>query len=141
VSDIEAVLGAGPTDRVALYDGALRTWAEGMKVFDEKRTDPGKVAEIVVRALTVHNPKRRYSVGQQAFILLRSHESRRLQNAPLLRKPFGHPHQENGIIVFVLSDDVSRLHPHISKEHRVLVKSQCKNQRENFCILVCHFDI
>jgi NAD(P)-dependent dehydrogenase (short-subunit alcohol dehydrogenase family) len=66
VSDVEAVLREGPADRVALYDGALRRWAEGMKVFDEKRTDPGKVAEIVVRALMVHKPKRRYSVGHMA---------------------------------------------------------------------------
>ena len=66
VPDVEAVLRDSLPDRVALYDGALRKWAKDMAVFDEKRTDAGKVAEVVVRALTASKPKRRYSVGHMA---------------------------------------------------------------------------
>lgn len=66
VSDVEALLRAGPPDRVALYDGALRKWAKDMAAFDEKRTEPGKVGEVIVRALTAEKPKRRYSVGHMA---------------------------------------------------------------------------
>jgi len=66
VSDVEAVLRDGPPDRVSLYDGALRKWAKGMAAFDEKRTDTGKVAEVVVRALMAKKPKRRYSIGHMA---------------------------------------------------------------------------
>jgi len=66
VSDVEAVLRDGPQDRVALYDGALRKWAKDMAAFDGKRTDAGKVAEVIVRALTAKKPKRRYSVGRMA---------------------------------------------------------------------------
>ena len=66
VSDVEAVLRDGPPERVALYDGALRKWAKDMAAFDEKRTDAGKVAEVVVRALMAWKPKRRYSVGHMA---------------------------------------------------------------------------
>ena len=66
VPDVEAVLRGGPPDRVALYDGALRKWAKDMAAFDEKRTDAGKVASVVVRALTARKPKRRYSVGHMA---------------------------------------------------------------------------
>jgi NAD(P)-dependent dehydrogenase (short-subunit alcohol dehydrogenase family) len=66
VSDVEAVLRDGPPDRVSLYDGALRKWAKDMAAFDEKRTDAGKVAEVVVRALTAKKPKRRYSIGHLA---------------------------------------------------------------------------
>jgi len=66
VSDVETVLRDGPPDRVALYDGALRKWAKDMAAFDEKRTDAGKVAAVVVRAVTANKPKRRYSVGHMA---------------------------------------------------------------------------
>jgi NAD(P)-dependent dehydrogenase (short-subunit alcohol dehydrogenase family) len=66
VSDIEAVLRDGPLDRVSLYKKALLKWANDMAAFDKKRTDAQKVAEIVVRALTVKKPKRRYSVGYMA---------------------------------------------------------------------------
>jgi len=65
-SDVEAVLRNGPADRVALYDGALRKWAKDMASFDGKRTDAGKVAEVLVRALTARKPSRRYSVGHMA---------------------------------------------------------------------------
>jgi NAD(P)-dependent dehydrogenase (short-subunit alcohol dehydrogenase family) len=66
VSDVEALLNNAPPDRKALYEEALRKWAEDMVRFDEKRTAPEKVAEVVVRALTAGKPRRRYSVGHMA---------------------------------------------------------------------------
>ncbi len=66
VSDVEAVLRDGPPDRVSLYDGELRKWAKDMAAFDEKRTDAGKVAAVVVRAVMAEKPKRRYSIGHMA---------------------------------------------------------------------------
>jgi NAD(P)-dependent dehydrogenase (short-subunit alcohol dehydrogenase family) len=66
VSDIENLIRTGPPDRVPLYEGALRKWAEDMATFDEKRTDPARVGEVIVRALTADKPKRRYSVGHMA---------------------------------------------------------------------------
>jgi NAD(P)-dependent dehydrogenase (short-subunit alcohol dehydrogenase family) len=62
-SDIEAVLSQGPTERVKLYESALRKWSKDMAAFDKKRTEPEKVAEIVLKALTAKRPRRRYSVG------------------------------------------------------------------------------
>jgi len=66
VADVEALLRSARADRVALYEEALRNWAKDMAAFDERRTDPEKVGEVVVRALTAKNPKRRYSVGHLA---------------------------------------------------------------------------
>jgi NAD(P)-dependent dehydrogenase (short-subunit alcohol dehydrogenase family) len=66
VSDVEALLRTAPPERAALYEGALRRWAEDMARFDEKRTDAAKVSEVVARALTAEKPKRRYSVGHMA---------------------------------------------------------------------------
>ncbi|MGD1008822.1 MAG: SDR family NAD(P)-dependent oxidoreductase [Candidatus Aminicenantales bacterium] len=66
VSDVEAVLRDGPPDRVSLYEGALRKWAEDMAAFNEKRTEAAKVAEVIVRAVTAKKPKRRYSIGHMA---------------------------------------------------------------------------
>lgn len=66
VSDVEAVLRDGPPGRVSLYDGALRKWAKDMAAFDEKRTDAGKVAAVVVQAVMAEKPKRRYSIGHMA---------------------------------------------------------------------------
>lgn len=65
-SDIEALLQAGPREQVSLYERALRKWAKDMAEFDEKRTEPEKVAEIVLKALSAKRPKRRYSVGYMA---------------------------------------------------------------------------
>ncbi len=65
-SDVDAVLQKGPRERVELYESALRKWAKKMAKFDEKRTDPAKVAEAVFKALSAQRPKRRYSVGHMA---------------------------------------------------------------------------
>jgi NAD(P)-dependent dehydrogenase (short-subunit alcohol dehydrogenase family) len=65
-ADVEALIRTGPPDRVGLYEEALRKWAGDMEVFDRKRTDPARVGEVVVRALTAEKPRRRYSVGHMA---------------------------------------------------------------------------
>jgi len=46
-----------------LYRRQLTTWADEMKAFDQKRTDPEEVAQTVMTALTARHPKRRYAVG------------------------------------------------------------------------------
>lgn len=65
-SEIEAILQKVPAERVSLYEKALREWQKDMAEFDEKRTEPEKVAEIVLEALSAKRPKRRYSVGYMA---------------------------------------------------------------------------
>jgi NAD(P)-dependent dehydrogenase (short-subunit alcohol dehydrogenase family) len=65
-SDVEALLRKGSPERVALYEKALRKWGQEMAEFDEKRTEPARVAETVLKALTARSPKRRYSVGYMA---------------------------------------------------------------------------
>lgn len=65
-SDAEAILQKGPPERVALYEKALRKWGKDMAEFDEKRTEPEKVAEMVFKALIAEDPKRRYSIGHMA---------------------------------------------------------------------------
>ncbi|HVP89590.1 MAG TPA: SDR family NAD(P)-dependent oxidoreductase [Terriglobales bacterium] len=65
-ADVEALLRSRPADRVPLYEEALRKWAKDMEAFDRKRTEPERVAEVVVRALKANRPKRRYSVGHMA---------------------------------------------------------------------------
>ena len=65
-ADVDAVLQKGRRERVSLYEKALRKWAKDMADFDEKRTDPEKVAGIVLKALTAKRPKRRYSIGYMA---------------------------------------------------------------------------
>lgn len=64
--DVEAILQKGPSDRVSLYEGALRKWAAEMAEFDRKRTEPEKVARTVLAALSAKRPKRRYPVGYMA---------------------------------------------------------------------------
>jgi NAD(P)-dependent dehydrogenase (short-subunit alcohol dehydrogenase family) len=66
VADVESLLRTGQPDRVALYDEALRKWAGDMSAFDKKRTEPGMVAGVIVRAVEARRPKRRYSVGHMA---------------------------------------------------------------------------
>jgi NAD(P)-dependent dehydrogenase (short-subunit alcohol dehydrogenase family) len=65
-TDVEAILQKGSDERVALYEKALHKWAEDMAEFDEKRTEPDKVAEIVLKALSAKRPKRQYSIGYMA---------------------------------------------------------------------------
>jgi len=65
-TDVEAVLQKGPPERVALYEKALRRWGKDMAEFDDRRTEPEKVAEMVFNALIAEDPKRRYSIGHMA---------------------------------------------------------------------------
>ncbi|HUI88987.1 MAG TPA: SDR family NAD(P)-dependent oxidoreductase [Anaerolineales bacterium] len=65
-SDVEMIFGRGLRQRVLLYEKALRKWKRDMNAFDAKRTDPEKVAEVVLRALIARSPKRRYAVGYMA---------------------------------------------------------------------------
>ena len=62
-TDIEALLQKGPREKILLYEKTLREWAKDMAEFDEKRTEPEKVAEVVLKALAAKRPKRRYSTG------------------------------------------------------------------------------
>lgn len=64
--DIEKLLRTGPPDRVQLYESELRRWGEDMAEFDRKRTDPDKVARLVLKALSAGRPRRRYSVGHMS---------------------------------------------------------------------------
>ena len=65
-SDVDALLREAPPDRAALYEAALRKWSGEMAKFDRKRTDPVRVAEVVVKALSARRPRRRYAVGHMA---------------------------------------------------------------------------
>jgi NAD(P)-dependent dehydrogenase (short-subunit alcohol dehydrogenase family) len=66
MADVEALLQTGSRERVLLYEKALRKWAKDMAEFDKKRTEPEKVAETVLKALSTKRPKKRYSVGHMA---------------------------------------------------------------------------
>ena len=46
-----------------LYRERLLKWSVEMAEFDQKRTEPEKVAQVILAALSAPNPKRRYSVG------------------------------------------------------------------------------
>jgi NAD(P)-dependent dehydrogenase (short-subunit alcohol dehydrogenase family) len=65
-ADVETALQNAPGERAVLYEPPLRAWGKEMARFDEKRTDPEKVAEVVLKALIAEAPKRRYSVGHMA---------------------------------------------------------------------------
>ena len=49
--------------RGELYRKSLGKWFDEMAEFDQKRTEPEKVAQVVLAALRAPRPKRRYSVG------------------------------------------------------------------------------
>lgn len=65
-ADLEASSQSWPRERSVLYEQALRQWGKDMAEFDEKRTEPGKVAEVVLRALCATRPRRRYAIGHMA---------------------------------------------------------------------------
>jgi NAD(P)-dependent dehydrogenase (short-subunit alcohol dehydrogenase family) len=65
-TDIEEILRKGSPERVALYETALRNWGKDMAEFDKKRTEPEKVALVVLEALSAKRPRRRYSIGYMA---------------------------------------------------------------------------
>lgn len=49
--------------RAAFYRLQLVRWAKEMNAFDQKRTSPEAVAQVVAKSLQARHPKRRYSVG------------------------------------------------------------------------------
>jgi NAD(P)-dependent dehydrogenase (short-subunit alcohol dehydrogenase family) len=65
-AEVDAVLQNGPRDRAMLYEPALNKWGHDMAAFDERRTEAGKVAEVVGKVLLAKEPKRRYSIGHMA---------------------------------------------------------------------------
>jgi len=65
-ADVEAILREAPGDRASLYAPVLRRRGDDMAKFDLKRTEPEKVAGVVLKALCVKKPKGRYSVGHMA---------------------------------------------------------------------------
>jgi NAD(P)-dependent dehydrogenase (short-subunit alcohol dehydrogenase family) len=65
-SDVEALLRRASPEGRRLYESALRKWQADMAAFDKNRTDPLRVADLVLRALTAGKPRRRYSIGYMA---------------------------------------------------------------------------
>ena len=49
-----------------LYRNAMLKWAKGISEFDQKRTPPEKVGQVVMAVLNARSPKRYYSVGHMA---------------------------------------------------------------------------
>jgi NAD(P)-dependent dehydrogenase (short-subunit alcohol dehydrogenase family) len=62
-SDIEAVLQNSDPNRIKYYEKALNKWREDMLKFDTKRTEPEKVARVVLKTLLTKKPKKHYSIG------------------------------------------------------------------------------
>jgi NAD(P)-dependent dehydrogenase (short-subunit alcohol dehydrogenase family) len=52
--------------RSSLYRGVMEKWFNEMGEFDDNRTDPMKVAEVIYKALCAARPRRRYSIGHLA---------------------------------------------------------------------------
>ena len=65
-ADVERLLQKASPERVGLYEQALRAWAKDMAEFDDRRTEPAKVAELVLKALATGKPKGAYSIGHMA---------------------------------------------------------------------------
>lgn len=61
-ADVDAIL-QNKGERVKLYKESLLKWKADMLKFDEKRTDPEKVAEVVLKALVTYRPRRQYLIG------------------------------------------------------------------------------
>ena len=66
-SDVEELFRLSQSPSSDLYKQRLTRWARDMASFDQKRTEPDKVAEVVLRALTSKSPRRRYSIGHLAW--------------------------------------------------------------------------
>ncbi len=65
-SEVDWLLQKEPLERVEPYKQSLQKWSKEMTGFDEKRTEAGKVAELILKALSAKSPKRRYSIGHMA---------------------------------------------------------------------------
>jgi NAD(P)-dependent dehydrogenase (short-subunit alcohol dehydrogenase family) len=62
-AEVEAVLRRPGAE---LYRAPLSRWSKEMAAFDQKRTAPEQVAELVQKALLAPKPKRRYSIGHMS---------------------------------------------------------------------------
>lgn len=74
---IKTAKGLGTTDEVktilqhpqaGLYRQRLERWSSEMAEFDQRRTEPLKVAQWVQKALQARNPRRRYSIGHMSGV-------------------------------------------------------------------------
>ncbi|MGB8214688.1 MAG: SDR family NAD(P)-dependent oxidoreductase [Anaerolineales bacterium] len=65
-TDVEALLKKEPDAPIPPYENALRKWGREMAGFDEKRTEAGKVADLILNVLGTKSPKPRYSIGYMA---------------------------------------------------------------------------
>lgn len=65
-SDMKELLQNAAPERGALYEQALWKWEKDMAEFDEKRTEPKQVAEVILKVLSARRPRRQYSVGYMA---------------------------------------------------------------------------
>jgi NAD(P)-dependent dehydrogenase (short-subunit alcohol dehydrogenase family) len=63
---VEALLKDASNDRAPLYRQVLQKWGADMAAFDEKRTDPDEVAQVILKALRAPRPKNRYAIGYMA---------------------------------------------------------------------------
>ena len=61
--ELEAAFEQWPRERFELYADVLKKEQAGLAKFDQHRTSPDKVAELVYDILNVPKPKRRYQVG------------------------------------------------------------------------------
>jgi NAD(P)-dependent dehydrogenase (short-subunit alcohol dehydrogenase family) len=62
-AQVEAIL---QHPRADLYRPALQKWSAEMGAFDQQRTEPQKVAQLVYQALCAAAPKRRYAIGHMS---------------------------------------------------------------------------
>lgn len=62
-AEVEAIL---RHPKAELYRQSLGRWSKDMAEFDQKRTEPEQVAQVVQKALCARNPKRRYFIGHMS---------------------------------------------------------------------------
>jgi NAD(P)-dependent dehydrogenase (short-subunit alcohol dehydrogenase family) len=62
-AEVEAIL---RHPKAELYRQSLERWSKDMAEFDQKRTDPEQVAQVVQKVLCIRKPKRQYSIGHMS---------------------------------------------------------------------------
>jgi len=60
---LERGLAGVAPERRAIYEEKLARWSRSMAAFDERRSESGRVAETIERALSAPRPRKRYRVG------------------------------------------------------------------------------
>jgi NAD(P)-dependent dehydrogenase (short-subunit alcohol dehydrogenase family) len=66
--DLEESFQKWSPDQIKLYGEALKKEQTFLTEFDQKRTEPEKIAEVVHQALVAASPKRRYQIGYMAGV-------------------------------------------------------------------------